>query len=79
MYPNPARGAATLSVRLAEPATVRVAVYDALGRQVAGTESAAGTGTTPVPLDLSGLPSGLYIARVTASGDVAMHRVTVVR
>ncbi len=79
VYPNPARGAATLSVRLAAPATVRVAVYDALGRLVAQTEAAAGVGTTPVPLDLSGLPSGLYIARVTASGDVAMHRVTVVR
>src|SRR5690606_7117656 len=35
VYPNPARGSATVGLTLAEASEVRVAVYDVLGREVA--------------------------------------------
>ena len=83
--PNPSGGAATARLDLAGPAEVSADVFDTLGRRVASVAPramAAGTGQT-LTLDLGGLPSGVYVVRVTvgASGtaEVGTARVTVVR
>ncbi len=80
-FPNPARSAsATVSVELPEAGPARLAVYDALGREVAvaldGVQSA---GRHAVALDTSRLPSGVYVVRLEAGGAVAVQRLTVVR
>ena len=80
-YPNPFRTSATVGFDLPEAAVVRLAVYDALGREVAvladGSEEA---GRHAAVLDGAGLPSGTYLVRLTASGGFAQtQRVTLLR
>jgi hypothetical protein len=86
VYPNPLSeaDAATAVVALPEAGTVRVVVYDVLGRAVAEAEArrlAAGRHAVAVPV--SGLAPGLYVVRVAADGtagaEAASGRLTVVR
>lgn len=78
--PNPASAQTTLTYTLAELSTVRLALYDILGREVAvvveGTKPA---GQHEAALDASRLAPGLYVARLTAGGEVVARRLTVVR
>lgn len=77
--PNPSGGAVEVAFTLAQPSEVEVAVYDVLGRRVAVLASGrygAGTHTLAVG---AGLPVGVYVVRVEASGAVASRRFTLVR
>ncbi len=76
-YPNPVRGAATVSFAVPEPGAVRVAVYDVLGREVAVlAEGAFEAGEHTARLG-GALPSGVYLVRVEAGGVAQTQRVTV--
>ncbi|MEM6783815.1 MAG: choice-of-anchor V domain-containing protein [Bacteroidota bacterium] len=69
VWPNPTRGAATLSFALAAPAEVTVTVVDGLGRTVVEAQRGAlGAGEQTVALDTSGLVPGVYFAAVTVGG-----------
>ena len=73
--PNPFRASTTLEVRLAAAADVRVAVYDVLGRQVATlADGPRSAGTARLAWDASGLPAGLYVARLEVDGQPAGTR-----
>ncbi|WP_143536880.1 T9SS type A sorting domain-containing protein [Rubricoccus marinus] len=78
--PNPARGAVTLGYAVPLAADVSLAVYDALGRDVAvlarGPHAA---GRHEARLDLNGLAPGVYVARLVAGDAVSVQRFTVVR
>jgi len=78
--PNPVAMQARLRFDLPEPGHVELAVFDALGRQLdvllAGDHPA---GMHDATLDTSGLPSGVYVVRLTAGAEVALQRLTVVR
>ncbi|WP_169577941.1 T9SS type A sorting domain-containing protein [Salisaeta longa] len=81
-YPNPARQQAT--VRFAVPArtadeTVRLRLYDVLGRQVRTVRAAAGPGRHELTLDVQDLASGVYFLRLQAGGQVQTQKLTVVR
>ncbi|MEL6771643.1 MAG: T9SS type A sorting domain-containing protein [Bacteroidota bacterium] len=79
-YPNPGTGAVTVPVALVEPAGVRVAVVDVLGREVAVvTEGTRAAGTDMLTFETRGLPAGVYVVRATVGGVVATRRVTVAR
>ena len=70
--PNPARGRATLTLRLAQPADVSVSVVDVLGRTVLSqTSGPRPAGETRVPLDLSRLAPGVYLVRPVVAGQPA--------
>lgn len=76
--PNPSVGAPVLSYTLAADADVRLAVVDALGREVAVVASGrqgAGAHTASV----GALPPGVYAARLVAGAVAASVRFTVVR
>ncbi|HEX9951185.1 MAG TPA: choice-of-anchor J domain-containing protein [Rubricoccaceae bacterium] len=78
--PNPTSGAATVSYDVPEASTVRVAVYDLLGRQVAVLaqgEVAAGRHTAR--LEAGSFAPGVYVVRMDAGTFSAVRRVTVVR
>ena len=79
--PNPAHAEARLTVETEPGSAVRVAVYDALGREVAapfaGTFGAERMRT--IALDTDGLPAGLYVVRVESGDRVETKKLTVVR
>jgi choice-of-anchor B domain-containing protein len=80
IYPNPARGAATLTLGMHEAGAVEVVLYDAAGRAV-GTVFAGtlGEGEHTLPVDTEALPAGTYLVRAsTAQGQVS-RTITVVR
>ena len=79
--PNPVSSRTTIPVALPEPATVRVTVYDAMGREVdqvaAGPMKAGFHDLTWAPRNLS---SGTYFYRLTVDGElVDTRQLTVVR
>ena len=79
-YPNPAAGSATLSFALAEATDATVVVYDALGRAVARPVRGEVEGAVTAALDVSSLPPGLYVVRLTtASGRAETVRLSVAR
>ena len=69
-YPNPTRGMATVEIVTPEAGEVRVAVFDALGREVARLHAGPlAAGVHPLALDTSRLPVGrLHRAGVHARG-----------
>jgi hypothetical protein len=77
--PNPAYAAARLSFALEGPASVTVALYDLLGRQVAMLADGSMSGSVEMPLDTSSLAPGVYLARLVAGERVETVRVLVVR
>ena len=78
--PNPARTQAMVSVTVPETGPARVAVYDALGRQVAVLhDGPLAAGTHGLRLDAAGLAPGLYVVRAAAGGGAASRTITVVR
>lgn len=80
-YPNPARAgeAVRLGLRLAQPAEVRLAVYDALGRRVAVLAAGPlGAGTHEVVWD-GALAAGTYFYRFEAGSHAETRRLTLVR
>jgi CSLREA domain-containing protein len=80
VYPNPMRSSATVELSLKEGADVRVAVYDALGREVATLhEGTLHARETSWRLDGQALPSGLYLVHVTGEQLSVSRRLVVLR
>jgi hypothetical protein len=79
-YPNPFNASTRIAFSLPRQSRVRIDIYSMLGQQVGGVD--AGTlqaGRSEVPVDLPGLPSGIYFYRVAASGHGATGRMVLVR
>jgi hypothetical protein len=77
--PNPARDRATIRFTLAEASAVRLAVYDALGREVAVlVDGRVEAGAHAAVLDGSTLPSGVYVYRLVVNGQEQTGRLTLV-
>lgn len=80
LSPNPAARTSTISVHLGVASEVRVAVYDALGREVlASPARTLSAGDQRVALDVSTLPAGAYVVRVVTGDRVQTARLTVSR
>ena len=79
-YPNPFADTATLTFETAEAGPVRVAVYDVLGREVAVLrDGPAPAGEGSVAFSASGLPAGVYLARMTTATTAATQTLTLLR
>ena len=79
-YPNPFRQEAAMTYRLPAAADVRLDVFDALGRQVRTlVNGRRPAGEHQASLQAAGLPPGLYVVRLTASGQTATRRLVRVR
>ena len=78
--PNPTRDRTTVGFELAEAGDVTVAVFDALGREVARLlDGPAEAGVRQVTFDVTGLPAGVYVVRMTTETATFAERITVVR
>ena len=77
-YPNPFRAQTAFALRVERPQTVRVEVFDLLGRRVALLHDGAVAAGQPLRLtwDGSGAPAGLYVYRATGETFRATRRVT---
>ena len=70
-YPNPFNPSTSIQYRLKEASTVKVRVYDMLGRVVATLANGPHTaGRHEVQWDASRLASGTYFYRIEAQGKV---------
>ena len=80
-YPNPAIQRATLNVAVREAQTVRVELFDLLGRRVrvAFDREIAASDTRSIPIQTSNLSSGVYFLRIIGEQFTETRRVTVVR
>ena len=79
-YPNPTAGAATLAFRLDAAGPATVALFDALGREVARpVDGPLDAGLHRVRVDAARLGAGVYLVRLTAGGATATRPLTVVR
>ena len=77
-YPNPAAGQATVQYGLPERQTVRLRLFDVLGREVMTVVQDKQEGRHEQPLDLSDLSSGVYFLRLQAGDQSRTRKLTVV-
>jgi len=78
--PNPFGGATTVRFTLPEAGTATLAVFDALGRQVATlAEGPMAAGPHEVRWAAADAAPGVYVVRLQAGDRVGTHRVLVVR
>ncbi|MCA0267608.1 MAG: T9SS type A sorting domain-containing protein [Bacteroidetes bacterium] len=79
VWPNPARDAATIRARTVPGETVRVEVFDLLGRRVATLHDGPASGALALPLDVSGLMPGVYVVRMMGGASAQTTRLVVQR
>ena len=79
-FPNPAQARVSLPFGLPERGSVRLAVYDVLGREVVRVvDEEIEAGWHRAELDGAMLPSGVYVVRLVAEGASRTRRVTLVK
>jgi hypothetical protein len=79
-YPNPASAQTTITYRSGAHARARIRILDALGREAALASERSSTGIDrELRIDLSSLPSGIYVCEIAAEGSVARREIAVMR
>jgi hypothetical protein len=74
LYPNPTKG--DLYITMNSKTTVSVNVLDQLGRILMVKEFTAEEVQNTAKLDLSALPSGVFMVKVTANGITTVRKIT---
>ena len=78
-FPNPSTGQVMFEIANPYDVPVSAIVYDAAGRLVLRQAWPGPSGVTERSLDVSHLPTGVYVARVASGPDTAVKRFTVIR
>jgi hypothetical protein len=79
-YPNPFNPATKIGFRIAEAGPVKLQVFDLLGREVSVlVNEQKDAGSYEVTFDASGLPSGMYVYKLTAGSYVDARKLLLVR
>lgn len=80
-YPNPFTNSTTIPFELAEETEVSLTVWNMIGQKVETlTEGPRGAGSyDDVIWDASNMPSGMYIIRLEADGEVFTRKVTLIK
>ena len=80
VYPNPANNLANISYHTGELSQVTIELYDMAGRRVARLYDAAqGPGEHSLPVNTSIFNNGLYMYRISASGDISTGKLIISR
>jgi len=79
VYPDPAMGKIILKFQLSGRAPVTVHLYDIAGRKVAGQQIIGRAGSFTLPLEVRGLPAGVYFLRAASAGFVCAQKITLVK
>jgi hypothetical protein len=79
-YPNPFNPTTVIPYELAGAGLVRLAVYDVTGRMVSTLISAEqSAGRYTATFNAAGLPSGVYMVRLEAGGQVMTRKLTLLK
>jgi hypothetical protein len=79
-YPNPVSGQGTIEYVLPEAGSVRLTMYDLLGRRVRTVVSGRKeAGRHRITFDAGRLSSGVYFGRLRAGGETKTQKIVVVR
>ncbi len=79
-YPNPFNPATSIPFELKTPSEVVLKVYDAMGREVATlVEGMRPAGRHVAAWNAAGLPSGVYLYRLQAGGEVIARSMTLLK
>jgi hypothetical protein len=79
-YPNPFNPTTVIRFELPSASEARLTVFDLLGREVAVlVKEARGPGSHEVQFDAAGLPSGLYLYRLTAGSVVQTRKMLAIK
>jgi hypothetical protein len=79
-YPNPTSNATTIAYALAAPQHVTIDLYTLAGERVMSfDEGMKSSGSHELPVDLSGIPAGVYTYTISAGKFHAARMMTVVR
>ncbi len=79
-YPNPFNPVTTIRFGLPEPAHVNLRIYDVLGRAVLTIiNENKKAGIHEVPVNASGLSSGVYFYRLIAAGNVKTRKMVLLK
>jgi hypothetical protein len=80
VYPNPSRGAVTISYELAHSTPVRLSVYDILGNKIMDIENQNKlAGAYQIPLNTDQLNAGMYFIRLSSEGQLTTTRIVVTK
>lgn len=77
--PNPSSDRVQVRFETVGAGEATLSVFDMLGREVVRRRPSLGAGAQSIGVSLSELPPGLYVVRVTAGGETASQRLTVMR
>lgn len=77
--PNPVRSHARLSVALPEKEEIEITLYNTVGQVAGRTATSRSAGRHTVSVNVAGLSSGMYFARVTIGAVTETRRIVVVR
>ncbi|HHE46873.1 MAG TPA: T9SS type A sorting domain-containing protein [Bacteroidetes bacterium] len=79
-YPNPFNATVQIGYRLAEPAEVKLAVFNVLGREIAVLDQGRkAAGTYRVAWDARDMATGVYVAVLRANGERVATKMLLVR
>ena len=80
-YPNPFNPSTTIGFAVAETQGVSMGLYDVLGRRIRDLFIGRVTANMnmQVSIEADGLPSGLYLVRLTGEAFAATRRVTLLK
>jgi len=78
LFPNPVSDKLSLNIDLKAPEQVEIAVYDEQGHKIQSNQKYC-DGTTPVIIDISTLPNGVYSLSVKSTSGESSHKFVVAR
>ncbi len=79
VWPNPAKDRISVSIKLTSPGNLRVELLNANGRRIKSlNDKNENTGIFNKSFNVSGLPKGVYILKVTAGEKATSKRVVVI-
>jgi len=79
-YPNPFNPVTGIRFQIPEVSRVSLAVYDLLGREVAGlVDEQKNAGRYEVMWDASAFPTGMYVYRLIAGNSVAVRKLLLIK
>jgi len=80
IHPNPAQNAAMVNFELNNEAQVQVSVFDALGREVSAVAAQKmAAGVQNIPVNTSGLASGIYYIKMNIDGNSITKPLSIVK